>query len=179
MSFCTSCQRPALRQLSSPSTSVRTVAKIANQRSPWPTRAHIKPPPQIPNPMPAIFPQLVILADGSSFTSYTTSPHPSTYKLTRDVTNNPLWDPARGLSGGSDEEGGRLSRFRARFEGLDGVGSNTSAAAAADASAGESSPNPSNKAFSINDFEWMGEGAKDERVTDQERQGPTKSGKKK
>jgi len=78
--------------------------------------------PKLPNPVVPQFPQRVILADGSSFTHWTTSPR-STIKLTRDTTNNPLWNPWLGLGNAEDLEGaatGRLGRFRRRFEELGG-----------------------------------------------------------
>jgi len=70
------------------------------------------------------FPQLVIRADGSTFTHWTTSPR-SMIKLTRDMTNNPMWNPGLWKSDGAEEEGevtGRLGRFNRRFEGLGGMG---------------------------------------------------------
>jgi len=75
-------------------------------------------PPKLPNPVVPTFPQRVTLSDGSTFTHYTTSPR-SSIKLTRDLTNNPLWN--YGLSKGGkfeDEEGssGRMGRFRRKFE---------------------------------------------------------------
>jgi Ribosomal protein L31p, N-terminal len=74
--------------------------------------------PKLPNPIVPIFPQRVVLSDGSSFTHYTTSPR-SRIRLTRDLTNNPLWN--YGMSKGGlfeDEEGssGRMGRFRRKFE---------------------------------------------------------------
>ncbi|KAF8508068.1 hypothetical protein JB92DRAFT_2733633 [Gautieria morchelliformis] len=74
--------------------------------------------PKLPNPIVPIFPQRVVLSDGSSFTHYTTSPR-SRIRLTRDLTNNPLWN--NGMNKGGlfeDEEGssGRMGRFRRKFE---------------------------------------------------------------
>jgi hypothetical protein len=46
-------------------------------------------------------------------------------KLTRDMTNNPMWNPGLWKSDGAEEEGevtGRLGRFNRRFEGLGGIG---------------------------------------------------------
>jgi len=62
------------------------------------------------------FPQRVIRADGSSFTHWTTSPRPL-IRLTRDVTNHPLWNVSA-LTGGAAEESevtGRLGRFNRKF----------------------------------------------------------------
>ena len=74
--------------------------------------------PNLPNPIVPIFPQRVVLSDGSSFTHYTTSPR-SHIRLTRDLTNNPLWNYGRSKGGlFEDEEGssGRMGRFRRKFE---------------------------------------------------------------
>ncbi|KAK0529823.1 hypothetical protein OC834_003530 [Tilletia horrida] len=78
----------------------------------------------IPRPIPS-FPQLTILADGSSILLNSTSPRHTT-RLTRDPTNHPLWNPAladRKMSGaggedgeGAEDAGGRLGRFRRRFD---------------------------------------------------------------
>ncbi|GJJ09323.1 hypothetical protein Clacol_003545 [Clathrus columnatus] len=77
--------------------------------------------PKLPNPIVPIFPQQVIQSDGSTFTHYITSPR-STIRLTRDLTNNPLWN--YGASGGKfeDEQGsaGRMGRFRRKFEEFSG-----------------------------------------------------------
>lgn len=84
----------------------------------WRRRAPKLPPPLVPH-----FPQRVILADGSTYVHWTTSPR-STLRLTRDATNNPLWNPR--LEAGNSEElegrtSGRLGRFRRRFEELGGT----------------------------------------------------------
>lgn len=54
------------------------------------------------------FPQQVILADGSTFMHFTTSPV-SSVQLTRDTTNNPLWNTnvaasSHGTSNSSSQE---------------------------------------------------------------------------
>lgn len=69
----------------------------------------------LPRPV-AQFPQRVILADGSSIQLTTTSPR-HLVRLTRDITNNPLWNPTMGRAAQSDTEDdtGRLGRFRRRF----------------------------------------------------------------
>jgi hypothetical protein len=74
--------------------------------------------PAMPNPVVPQFPQRVLRADGSSFTHWTTSPR-SAVRLTRDVSNHPVWNPSEALSGEMEEEAGRttgrLGRFARRF----------------------------------------------------------------
>ncbi|VDC05556.1 unnamed protein product [Peniophora sp. CBMAI 1063] len=73
---------------------------------------------KLPNPVVPQFPQLVIRADGSSFTQWTTSPR-SFMKLTRDTTNAPLWNVSALANEGMQEESettGRLGRFSRRFD---------------------------------------------------------------
>jgi len=63
------------------------------------------------------FPQRVIRADGSSFTHWTTSPR-SLIRLTRDVTNHPLWNVSALTREGAVDENevtGRLGRFNRKF----------------------------------------------------------------
>ncbi|RSH79666.1 uncharacterized protein EHS24_009318 [Apiotrichum porosum] len=89
-------------------------------------------------------------------------------RLTRDVTNNPLWQPGserRGL-GDSGVEEGRVGRFRRMFEGTD-------AAAAAPTADGAAAP-ASGSQFAEADLSWMSEGAKEETLSDKQRQGPQK-----
>ncbi|KAH8831685.1 hypothetical protein DL96DRAFT_1460633 [Flagelloscypha sp. PMI_526] len=80
----------------------------------WKRRA-----PKLPNPVPGKYPQLVIRSDGSSFTHWTTSPR-SQIRLTRDVTNNPVYNTASWVSGTGMEEDqvltGRVGRFYSREE---------------------------------------------------------------
>jgi hypothetical protein len=79
-------------------------------------------PPKLPNPVVPTFPQRVTLSDGSTFTHYTTSPR-SSIRLTRDLTNNPLWNYGMNKGGMfEDEEGssGRMGRFRRKFEEFSG-----------------------------------------------------------
>ncbi|KAK2461389.1 hypothetical protein APHAL10511_006613 [Amanita phalloides] len=75
----------------------------------------------MPNPLVPKFPQLVVRSDGSSFTHWTTSPR-SRIRLTRDTTNNPVWNSALWLTDTALEDEvnatGRLGRFNRRFEGL-------------------------------------------------------------
>ncbi|THH14033.1 hypothetical protein EW146_g6248 [Bondarzewia mesenterica] len=72
---------------------------------------------KLPNPVVPQFPQKVIRSDGSTFTHWTTSPR-SVIRLTRDVTNNPLWNVSALTGEGAAEESattGRLGRFNRRF----------------------------------------------------------------
>jgi ribosomal protein L31 len=72
---------------------------------------------RLPNPIVPQFPQRVIRADGSSFTLWTTSPR-SLIRLTRDVTNHPLWNVSALTGEGAAEESevtGRLGRFNRKF----------------------------------------------------------------
>ena len=77
--------------------------------------------PKLPNPVVPQFPQLVTLADGSTFTHWTTSPR-SSIKLTRDTTNNPIWNPWTSSDSADleDASSGRLGRFKRKFEELAG-----------------------------------------------------------
>jgi hypothetical protein len=83
-------------------------------------RTHVwkRRPKRLPNPIVPQFPQRVIRSDGSSYTHWTTSPRPL-IRLTRDVTNHPLWNVAAALRGeGVAEESevtGRLGRFNRKF----------------------------------------------------------------
>jgi hypothetical protein len=64
---------------------------------------------------PYTFTQLVTLSDGSTFVQRTTSPQP-VYRSTKDVRNNPLWNPSsQKLLNVEEDEAGRLKRFRGRF----------------------------------------------------------------
>ncbi|TFK35866.1 hypothetical protein BDQ12DRAFT_655204 [Crucibulum laeve] len=82
----------------------------------WKRRA-----PLLPNPVVPKFPQRVIRSDGTSFTHWTTSPR-SVMRLTRDTTNNPMWNTGAWSSDRSVEEEsattGRLGRFSRKFEEL-------------------------------------------------------------
>ncbi|KAG0706684.1 hypothetical protein DFH29DRAFT_900893 [Suillus ampliporus] len=111
-------RRPSAEFLS-PSTLTRSVST-----SPY-GRSHVfkQRLPKLPNPVVPHFPQRVIRADGSSYMQWTTSPR-SRITLTRDTTNNPLWNATQRLSGAVGEGGiedeeqegtGRLGRFRRRF----------------------------------------------------------------
>jgi ribosomal protein L31 len=90
-------------------------------------RTHVwkRRPKKLPNPIVPQFPQRVIRADGSSFTHWTTSPRPL-IRLTRDVTNHPLWNVSALTGEGAAEESevtGRLGRFNRKFvEDIDWMG---------------------------------------------------------
>ncbi|KAG2152779.1 hypothetical protein DEU56DRAFT_776103 [Suillus clintonianus] len=112
--------------LLSPSSLIRNVST-----SPY-GRSHIfkRRLPKLPNPVVPHFPQRVVRADGSSYMQWTTSPR-SRIHLTRDTTNNPLWNATQRLSGAVGEGGiedeeqegtGRLGRFRRKFGQEVGVG---------------------------------------------------------
>jgi len=109
-----------------PSPQVPLIFQRGVSSSPY-GRAHVwkRRPPVLPNPIVPKYPQRVIRADGSSFTHWTTSPR-SMIRLTRDTTNNPLWNTGTWASGrGFEEESattGRLGRFNRRFEGVGGAG---------------------------------------------------------
>ena len=91
--------------------------------NPWRyRRSHMEPEPSLPNPLPRLHAQRIVLSDGSTFTHYTTAPTPAIVRLTRDVTNNPLWAPGTEKRGLNDDEDGRVGRFKRRFEGMDFMG---------------------------------------------------------
>jgi ribosomal protein L31 len=82
-------------------------------------RTHVwkRRPKRLPNPIVPQFPQRVIRSDGSSFTHWTTSPRPL-IRLTRDVTNHPMWNVSSLMGEGAAEESevtGRLGRFNRKF----------------------------------------------------------------
>ncbi|TBU37135.1 hypothetical protein BD309DRAFT_932828 [Dichomitus squalens] len=76
---------------------------------------------KLPNPMVPVFPQRLVRVDGSTIVHWTTSPR-SVIRLTRDTTNNPLWNAARfvGMDEEEDEVTGRMGRFSRRFADLGG-----------------------------------------------------------
>ncbi|KAI0324979.1 hypothetical protein GY45DRAFT_1330956 [Cubamyces sp. BRFM 1775] len=76
---------------------------------------------KLPNPMVPVFPQRLVRVDGSTIIHYTTSPR-SVIRLTRDTTNNPVWNAARfvGMDEEEDEVTGRLGRFGRKFGDLGG-----------------------------------------------------------
>ncbi|KAI0713371.1 hypothetical protein C8Q76DRAFT_620992 [Earliella scabrosa] len=93
-------------------------------------RTHVwkRRPKKLPNPMVPVFPQRLVRVDGSTVIHYTTSPR-SVIKLTRDTTNNPLWNAARfvGMDEEEDEVTGRMGRFSRRFGDLGGHGGGSAA----------------------------------------------------
>jgi len=155
MSFVRAAARPVSR-LSTPSSS-RASSTTANH---WKSKSHVRKPVTLPNPLPAIYPQRVVLSDGSTFTSYSTTPTPAILRLTRDVTNNPLWAPGtekRGVDDGAED--GRVGRFRRRFAGTE---------------AAEQGAKPT---FRTDDLSWMSEGAEEEKLSAKQRAGPVKAKK--
>ncbi|TXT12966.1 hypothetical protein VHUM_01367 [Vanrija humicola] len=162
MSLARSALRP-LRAAPAPSSSRAASTRAAKPVVQWKSKTHTRPAPGLPLPLPAIFPQRVVLSDGSTFTSYTTAPSPAIVRLARDVTNNPLWAPGTHNAAASEDDEGAVGRFRRRFAAAD-------AEAAADAA----------PAFKADDLAWMSDGAKEETVSDKERAGRKKTkGKKK
>lgn len=76
-----------------------------------------KIPPKLPPPVVPTFRQRVSRSDGSTFVQMTTNPKTS-IRLTRDLTNSPLWTEAALAGRGSaldNDETGRVGRFRSRF----------------------------------------------------------------
>ncbi|KAI5818382.1 hypothetical protein BZA77DRAFT_306836 [Pyronema omphalodes] len=64
---------------------------------------------------PYLLDQIVILSDGSTYKQLTTSPK-GIIRSTKDIRNNPLWNPSIKEFGDVEEdEAGRLRRFRERF----------------------------------------------------------------
>ncbi|KAH7108420.1 hypothetical protein BKA62DRAFT_764473 [Auriculariales sp. MPI-PUGE-AT-0066] len=90
----------------------------------WATRK-----PKMPNPVVPSFMQRVTRADGSTFIHRTTSPR-AEVRLTRDVTNNPLYnngvskggifgvDADEGAAAALEDESSGMSRFKKRFDDL-------------------------------------------------------------
>lgn len=81
------------------------------------SRTHlVSKTPSLPNPVVPTYPQTVFLSDGSSFTHRTTTPR-SIVRLTRDITNNPVWQPGQEARAGEEEDlSGRLGRYKRKFE---------------------------------------------------------------
>ncbi|KAK8850596.1 hypothetical protein IAR55_004515 [Kwoniella newhampshirensis] len=162
-------------------TQTRTKTSAASPSSLWLSRTHLAPSPSIPPPVPPKYPMRVILSDGSSFTAYTTAPTPSTKKLTRDVLNNPLWSPASERRGLGEGDEGRVGRFRKRFEGLGLDGTPASAGGSTSNTVstheGASAEGGSQQQQQENDFDWMSEGAQEEKVSEKQRN-PVKAAKK-
>jgi hypothetical protein len=112
---------PALPRITPRLTSIHSVLPSGTRSvssSPY-GRTHVwkRRPKSLPNPIVPQFPQRVIRSDGSSFTHWTTSPRPL-IRLTRDVTNHPLWNVSALMGEGAAEESevtGRLGRFNRKF----------------------------------------------------------------
>ena len=146
-----------------------TLPRLESYYNPWSSKSHLKPPIEIPNPLPAIYAQKIILSNGSTFTSYTTAPAPAVIRLTRDVTNNQLWRPGGDRRGLGDDTEGRVGKFRKKFEGL-ASGSEVEAEAEAEAEREREREEGGaglgvgkrEVSFGEGDLEWMGEGAKEE-----------------
>ena len=180
MSFCATCRRQGTtlaktQKLATSTQQTRSTSSL--HKAVWPSKTHLRSAPRIPNPLPAIYPQLVILSDGSSFTSYTTAPSPAVYRLTRDVTNNPLWnlnkDSGLGRRGEGEEDGGRLARFKRLY----GETSANSTAESKDKSSAPTSA-PASGLFEMSDLDWMSsEAGKAEKVSAKEMAGPQKAAK--
>jgi hypothetical protein len=80
-------------------------------------KSHLVKERRLPAPVMPTFAQKVALSDGSTFTHWTTSPK-TTIRLTRDVSNSPLWTlsaTAGGRGSTEDDESGRMGRFRSKF----------------------------------------------------------------
>lgn len=158
---------------------------------PWPSRTHLRKPPTIPAPLPATYPQKVVLSDGSTFTAYTTAPTPAIIRLTRDVTNNPLWAPGTDTRGvGEGVEEGRVGRFRRRFggdqsqagtQGEEGVEAQRDGEeGAVESHEMDAAPQVGKRTetFGLGDFDWMSEGAKEEKIGAKDVGGGKGKGKK-
>ena len=102
-------------------------------------------------------------------------------RLTRDVTNNPLWSPLK-EGKRKEEEGGRMARFRARFGGSSAavpVSATTTTTSENTAELSSPSSEPATKDFGANDFDWMSEGAVEQKVSAKDMMGGKKGVKKK
>jgi len=73
-------------------------------------------PRRLPPPVVPLFPQKVTLSDGSTFTHYTTSPR-SSIRLTKDISNSPLWTLSSQRAA-EETLTGRIGRFKQKFEGV-------------------------------------------------------------
>ncbi|CAE6523611.1 unnamed protein product [Rhizoctonia solani] len=88
----------------------------SNSGSPYGKSHMIPTTPRLPNPVVPTYPQTVFRSDGSSFTHRTTAPR-SVVRLTRDITNNPAWQPGLEARAGEEEDlSGRLGRYKRRFD---------------------------------------------------------------
>lgn len=177
MSLCATCRRHGASSIKASPSTQQTRSTSSLHKTAWPSKTHLRPTPRMPNPLPAIYPQLVILSDGSSFTSYTTAPSPAVYRLTRDVTNNPLWnlnkDGGVGRRGEGEEDGGRLARFK-RLYGE----SSASTSSTSESTDQQASSTSVAGLFETSDLDWMSsEAGKVEKVSAKEMAGPQKAAK--
>ncbi len=129
LSMLPSTSRAALTCTALPTKYLSPVSSLVHQTravssSPY-GRTHVwkRRPKKLANPVVPVFPQRLVRVDGSTVIHYTTSPR-SVIKLTRDTTNNPLWNAARfvGMDEEEDEVTGRMGRFSRRFGDLGGLG---------------------------------------------------------
>ncbi|KIK67595.1 hypothetical protein GYMLUDRAFT_785114 [Collybiopsis luxurians FD-317 M1] len=122
-------QRWTLQKLSKPHSFSQIQTQTRQVSSSPYGRTHVwkRRLPSLPNPVVPKFPQRVIRADGTSFTHWTTSPR-SLIRLTRDTTNNPVWNTALWADDQAVEDElnttGRVGRFNRRFDGIGGAGGN-------------------------------------------------------
>lgn len=157
--------RPAVRRTAS---AVQTQTRAASSAHPvppvpWASKTHTKKAPVIPNPLPALFPQKVVLSDGSSFMSWTTAPTPQIVRLTRDITNNALWFPGRDSASRDGVMDGRIGKFHRRFAANNADPEKDSKVEDGDSPAeGRAKEKAS---FQDSDLAWMSEGAKMEKVS--------------
>ena len=134
-----------------------------------PGKIHRHRPTDLPPAAPYLFPQTVILADGSSFVTMTTSPR-SVYKLTRDLSNHPTWYPNRATSRDLRDEFGRIGKFKEQYSGRVGRGKRTERAAQEAAEEGkedneqEEEEDEDVDAFAGGIEDWMSEGAVEAKV---------------
>ena len=155
-------------------------SRLENYYNPWSSKTHLKPPTTMPPPLPAIYPQKILLSDGSTFSSYTTAPTPSIIRLTRDVTNNPLWRPGSDRRGLEDGEG-RVGKFRRRFEGVVLNDSRQGQGEFDEEGPGGLGVGKLEVSFGEGDLEWMGEGGREENAPKipERKSSPAKGGKRK
>lgn len=78
-------------------------------------KSHIAKPRSLPPPVVPTFPQKVTLSDGSTFTHWTTSPR-SIIRLTRDISNAPLWTLSSTTGTTDEDTSGRLTRYRSKYD---------------------------------------------------------------
>lgn len=130
---------------------------------PWASKTHTKKAPKIPNPLPALFPQKVVLSDGSSFMQWTTAPTPQINRLTRDITNNQLWAPGMEAASRDGIMEGRIGKFHRRFALNNADPEKDSKVEDGDSPAeGRAKEKQS---FQDSDLAWMSEGAKAEKIS--------------